>query len=417
LLGNFISDLGNTFSSLAIPWFVLATGGGGGKVALTVAVGTIPYVLVGIFGGAIVDRIGPKRAAVLSDAFSGISTALIPLLHATIGLEFWQLLVLVFLGAFLDGPGRSARQAMYPELIQHARLDTERANTWFALTRRIASVMGAPFAGILIAATSATALLWLNSASFAVAAAITIAAIPDLRTAPHTSPTEGEELSPFKTYLRDVREGFRAITGNRLLRNLIATSAIGALLAEPIYAVILPVYANKVLGSAAQLGLIFGALGAGSILGNLLYLALVNRLPRGVIWIGGFTVRALCFCVFLAMPDWWPIALAVFIGAVALEPVNPMSMSIFQEQVPAGMRGRVFGAQSAIGACAFPIGVLLYGQLLSQFSIERTLIIFVALNALVPLAMLVTPTLRHIEKPGSGFDDGTQTPPGTSGSG
>ncbi len=84
LVGNFISDLGHTFSSLAIPWFVLATGGGGGKVALTVAVGTIPYVLVGIFGGAIVDRIGPKRAAVLSDALSGISTALIPLLHAIV---------------------------------------------------------------------------------------------------------------------------------------------------------------------------------------------------------------------------------------------------------------------------------------------------------------------------------------------
>jgi len=40
-----------------------------------------------------------------------------------------------------------------------------------------------------------------------------------------------------------------------------------------------------------------------------------------------------------------------------------------------------------------------YGQLLAQFGIKRTLVIFVALNALVPLAMLVTPTLRHIEKP------------------
>jgi MFS family permease len=409
LLGNLISGLGNTFSALAIPWFVLATGGGAGNTALTVAVGTIPYIFVGIFGGAIVDRVGPKRVAVLSDLLSGISTVLIPLLHATIGLTFWQLLVLVFLGAFLDGPGNSARQALYPDLIQRARLDAERANTWFTLTGRIAAVLGAPLAGVLIAATSATALLWLNSISFAIAAVITIVAIPDLRIAARTPSSGGETASPLGAYVRDVRAGLRAITSNRLLRGLIATSTIGSLLAEPIYGVILPVYANEVLGSATQLGLIFGALGAGSIAGNILYLVVANRLPRGAIWIGGFAVRALCFGVFLTMPDWWLIALAIFVGAIALEPANPMMMSIFQEQVPAGMRGRVFGARSAIAACAFPIGLLVYGQLMDQFGIKTTLIIFVALNALVPLSMLATPALRRMEKPDSGLDLDAQT--------
>src|SRR5690349_8447241 len=97
LAGNLISGLGNIFAMLAIPWFVLATGGSASQTGLTVAVGTVPYVLVGIFGGAIIDRVGPKRTAIISDVFSGISVALIPLLHTTIGLEFWQLLVLVFL--------------------------------------------------------------------------------------------------------------------------------------------------------------------------------------------------------------------------------------------------------------------------------------------------------------------------------
>ena len=58
---------------------------------------------------------------------------------------------------------------------------------------------------------------------------------------------------------------------------------VGTLLAEPIYGVILPVYANEILGSAAQLGFIFGALGAGSIVGNILYLAIVDRVPRSAI--------------------------------------------------------------------------------------------------------------------------------------
>jgi len=399
LAGNLVSGLGNTFSALAIPWFVLATGGSASQTALTVAVGTIPYVLVGIFGGAIVDQVGPKRAAIVSDLFSGVSTALIPLLHATVGLTFWQLLVLVFLGAFLDGPGSTARQALYPDLIHRSGMHADRANTWFTLTNRIAGVLGAPLAGVLIAATGATTLLWLNAASFAIAAAITAVAIPDIRTAPLTAHPEEAANAPIRAYLRDVRDGFRVLLDNRLLLALVASMTLGTLLAEPIYGVILPVYANEVLGSAAQLGFIFGALGAGSIVGNVLYLALVNRLSRGTILIGGFVVRAVCFAVFLTMPPWWAIALAIFIGAVALEPCNPMVMSIFQEQVPAGMRGRVFGARSAIAACAFPLGLMLYGGLLSGIGVKRTLVIFVALNVLVPLAMLLQPALRRIAKP------------------
>ena len=403
LAGNFISGLGNNFAMLAIPWFVLATGGSASQTGLTVAVGTVPYVLVGIFGGVIVDRVGPKRTAIISDLFSGISVALIPLLHATIGLEFWQLLVLVFLGALLDGPGQTARLALFPDLIHRSGTNQERANTWFSLTIRISEVLGAPLAGILIAALGPTALLWMNAVSFALAAGITLVAIPDIR-ATHAATVQAGQSgrgAALRTYIHEVREGFRYLLGNRLLFALVMAGSLGTLLAEPIYGVILPVYANEVLGSAAQLGFIFGALGAGSIVGNLLYLAIANRVPRGAILIGGFTIRALCFAVFLTMPSGWTIALAVFIGAVALEPGNPLMMSIFQEQIPASMRGRVFGARSAIRAVAFPIGLVVYGGLLSGIGIKPTLVLFVALNALVPLTMLAMPIIRNIPKPDS----------------
>ncbi len=366
------------------------------------AVGTVPYILVGIFGGVIVDRVGPKRTAIVSDIFSGVSVALIPLLHATIGLEFWQLLVLVFLGALLDGPGRTARLALFPDLIHRSGVNQERANTWFTLTTRVSEVLGAPLAGILIAAMGPTALLWMNAVSFALAAGITVVAIPDIRVARTASRPQVEQsgrTAPLRTYIHEVREGFRFLLGNRLLFALVMAGSLGTLLAEPIYGVILPVYANEVLGSAAQLGFIFGALGAGSIVGNVLYLAIANRIPRGVILIGGFTIRALCFAVFLTMPSWWMIALAIFIGAVALEPCNPLTMSIFQEQVPPAMRGRVFGARSAIAAAAFPIGLIVYGGLLSGIGIDPTLALFVAVNALVPLTMLAMPVIRTIPKP------------------
>ncbi len=249
----------------------------------------------------------------------------------------------MFIGAFFDSPGISARQALLPELAQAANVSHERANTAYSLIRRIAGLLGPPIAGLLLAAVGATNLLFFNAATFVASALIVAFTVPDL--AVHR--VEGAVTS-VRGYVRDVAEGFRYLASNRLIVWIVLTGSLGSLVAEPLYTVILPVYANEVLGSAAQLGFIYSALAAGSILGNFLYLAIESRVPRGVIQIGGFGLRALAFSVMLFMPDWWVIALALFFGAVALEPVNPMMMSILQEQVPPGMRARIYSVGSAL---------------------------------------------------------------------
>jgi MFS family permease len=393
LTANTVSQLGNTFSILAIPWFVLATTGSASQTGITVAVGALPLILVGVFGGAVVDRIGYKRASIASDILSGLSMALIPLLHVTIGIAFWQLLVLVFLGAFFDGPGITARQALYPELVHLAGVSPDRANAGYNTTRRVATVLGQPVAGLLIAATGPSNLLWVNAAAFGISSLVTLLMVPDV---PMEHPGA---VAGLRGYVQDVRSGFRFLFGNQLLFAMIAAFSLGSLLAEPIYGVILPVYANDVLGSAAQLGFIFAALGAGSIFGNLVYVTIASRMSRSAIFLGGFAIRAIAFSVMIFSPSWWVIALAIFIGAVALEPINPMSMSIMQEQVPSGMRGRVFGAQTAIGAGTFPAGLVIYGFLMSNLGLQPTLVLFVILNLTLAAGLFLIPGLRRIPSP------------------
>lgn len=393
LSANAISQFGNTFSLIAIPWFVLETTGSASQTGISVATGVVPFVIVGVLGGSIVDRIGYRRSSVISDLLSFVSALLIPVLYLTRGLEFWQLLLLVFIGAFFDSPGISARQALLPELAQLGGVSHERANTSYMLTRRIAGLLGPPIAGTMLAFAGPTNLLLFNAATFAVSALIIAVAIPDLTV--HRA--EGAPSSA-REYLRDIQDGFHYLASNRLLIWLVVTGSIGSLIAEPLYTVILPVYANEVLGSAAKLGFMYSALAAGSILGNFLYLAIEARVPRGVIQIGGFAMRALAFSVMVFMPDWWVIAVALFIGAVALEPVNPMLMSILQEQVPPGMRARIYGVGSALFVVTSPIGIVAYGFLISSLGMEQTLAIFVVLNLALPVIMLCVPALRHIPR-------------------
>lgn len=395
LTANVVSQIGNSLSYLAIPWFVLTTTGSATSTGIAVAVGALPVVVAGIFGGAVVDRFGYKPASIVSDIVSCVTVLLIPLLHQTIGIEFWQLLVLVFLGALLDMPGSSARSSLFPELVSGTGLTLERANAAYSVTHRLASTLSAPIGGILIAVLGATSLLYLDAASFAISAGIVALRVPS-RPVQHAVSGAQHRLA---RYLTEVREGFTFLHRDRQLLWMVLSFSVGGLIAEPLYAVILPVYANERYGSPVNLGFIFTGLAVGSIVGNVVFAGLNQRLPRSGVIIGGFALRAMAFWVLFFVPPWGVIAGAIFTGAVLFEPINPLSMTIFQERVPAGMRGRVFSAGAALSAGSLPIGILIYGYLLDRIGLDTTLVLFVFVNTALPVAMYLNPVLRNIRPP------------------
>src|SRR5207249_3590299 len=99
LVANTISQVGSALTFIAVPWFVLQTTGSAAKTGLTGVFEALPFIIAGIFGGTLVDRLGFKRTSILADLTSGLTVALIPLLYHTVGLAFWQLLALSFLGS------------------------------------------------------------------------------------------------------------------------------------------------------------------------------------------------------------------------------------------------------------------------------------------------------------------------------
>ena len=125
---NLISYTGNRLTLLAIPWFVLETTGSVAKTGITAFFTALPSIISSFLSGPIVDRLGYKRSSVISDLVSGISVALIPLFSHTIGLAFWHLLVLTFLGGLLKAPGETARSSLLPDLGRDAKIRMERVN-------------------------------------------------------------------------------------------------------------------------------------------------------------------------------------------------------------------------------------------------------------------------------------------------
>lgn len=105
---NAVSTVGSMPTVVALPWFVLETTGGAARDDISGFFVRQPSVLAGIFGGAVVNRLGGKRASVVADLVRVAGIALVPLVYHTVGLAFWQLLALVFAGGPLEIRGLTA---------------------------------------------------------------------------------------------------------------------------------------------------------------------------------------------------------------------------------------------------------------------------------------------------------------------
>jgi hypothetical protein len=99
LAANAISLLGNVVAAVAIPWLVLEETGSAALTGLAAALAALPLAVGALFGGAVVDRLGARRASVIADVASGAAVAAIPLLDAAGRLSFLGIATAALLGA------------------------------------------------------------------------------------------------------------------------------------------------------------------------------------------------------------------------------------------------------------------------------------------------------------------------------
>lgn len=384
---NAISITGNRLAMLAIPWFVLSTTGSTVQTGITAFFTFLPVVLAGFFGGALIDRLGYKRASIVADLASGATIALIPLLYWLNMLPFGVLLLLVFLSALLDTPGTTAREALVPELAPLAQVSLERASSWLQIVERGAALVGAPLAGLLITLLGPQQVLWIDAATFGVSALLIGAAVPRAQPAP---PAKG-------SYLAEMRAGLGFIRRDRLTMTLVLILVVTNFLDAAKASVIMPVLASQVYGSATALGLMFGVSGGGAVLGALLFASFGQRLSRRWVFVCGFIVVSLPMCVLTLLPP-LPVVLAMqAIAGLAAGPLNPILGALQFERVPAEMRGRVFGAITAGAWAAMPLGVLLAGYLLEWAGLRSTLLVAGACYLLTTASLLFNPALREMD--------------------
>jgi MFS family permease len=385
---NAISMAGNVMAAVAIPWYVLQTTGSAAKTGIVGFFEVLPVVLAGFLGGTIVDRLGYKRTSISADLASCLAVAFIPLLHLTVGLQFWQLMLLVFLGGLLDSPGTTARAALVPDLAKLAGMSLERATSLSQVIERGSRLIGAPLAGLLIAALGTANVLWIDAASFLVSAGMVAVAIGS----PRSTPAEPQP----QRYWDDLMKGLRYLRGQDLILSMVIIVMITNFLDAAFSGVILPVYVKQVFNNALDLGLILAAFGGGAVVGALLFGAVGQRVPRFATFVAAFALVSLPFFVFAFYPPLAVLLAAAALAGVFAGPINPIIETVLLEQIPADMRGRVLGTIQAAAWLMMPVGILLGGVLTEAFGVRILMIGLGSVYLATTMSAGFVPALRQL---------------------
>src|SRR5919198_1399261 len=219
-----ISQVGNMMTIVAGPWFVLQTTGSAAKTGLVGAALALG-LLVPILGGPLVDRLGYRRGSVLADLVSGATVASIPTLHLAGLLEYWHIVVLVFILASVNSQGDTARLALVPALARRAHMPVESVNARDRAIVRLGAVLGPFLAGFLIAGIGAVNVLFVDAGTFSISALLVTVGVPRSVDTRERRPVE----SGRRRYFSELAEGLRFVRSTTFLLSMILVATVGNL--------------------------------------------------------------------------------------------------------------------------------------------------------------------------------------------
>ena len=386
---------------IAIPWFVLDTTGSASRTGFAGVATALPMALSAVIGGPLIDRLGGRRMSIISDVVSAVAIAAIPALYYLNALNYPLILILIFLGAMLDIPGVTARRMLLPGFQKQAGLRSEQMNTSFEVLGHIAGMLGPVVAGVLIAWQGPVNLLWITTFGFLVSAAGVLFLAPSAEVA--------TDHRPRQPYIEAIREGFAFIATTRVLLAMAIMFGASNFISNGFFAVGLPVFVYETWGTASRLGLMFSAIGVGSLSGALLYGAVGHRVRqyRRQILVVGFCTQPIWFAAFL-----WSDSLPVLLGAIFLMgfcagPANPMAVTVRFEHIPKALHGRVFATFSAITATITPLGIGASGLIIERFGVHTGIATIVVGYLVFALVLPFVTAFADMNRPGPYADEAT----------
>ena len=359
--GQGVSLIGTWMQQTALTWLAYRLTNSALLLGTVAFAAQISAFLASPLTGVLADRWNRHRTLLVTQTLSMIHAILTTVLVMTGVITIWQIIALAVVIGLINALDMPTRQAFVVDMIED-RADLGNAIALNSLIFHAARLVGPMAAGILIAAVGESPCFLLNAISYVAV----LAALLAMRIAPRT-----QDVSPSRLLDR-LGEGLAYVSRSIPIRSLLAMIAMVGLVGTPL-GVLMPVYADKVLGGNSQtFGLLMAVSGLGALSGGLflasrksilglgrlmvLMIALLGAATIGVACTGGLEVS---------------LVLVMLIG-FAVTVVAAASNIILQTIVDEDKRGRVMSLYMMAFMGTAPFGSLVAGALADVVGVPRT---------------------------------------------
>jgi MFS family permease len=379
-----VSVFGDFINTVALPFQVLALGGGPLELGIYGAVTSVASIVFVLLGGAIADRIPRRRIILASDLASGGVIGAVALLSATGGLRLEHL----YVASAVIGAARSffvpAIEALVPEIVPRDVLQA--ANSIRGLSRQLGLLGGPLVGGLLVAFAGLPVAFGVDALTFFVSFVALWLARPPRREPPPPAPI-----------LRQVREGLAYVFSVPWLWIFIFAWSIVLLGMVGPLEVALPILVRDVLhGDARLFGTIIAASGVGQVVAGIALAQLkVARLGIAICvfaLVGGLTLIGMGLITDVPIL----LGVAAVFGAQFVG-VGVLWTTAVQKHVPQELMGRVISIDFFGGALLLPIAPILTAAIVGALGPPAAFVIGGALSLAIAGLLLVVPSIRSLE--------------------
>lgn len=385
-----VTNLADGVTKIALPLLATQASGSPAQVAAVSLSLTLPWLLVALHVGVLVDRVDRRR---LLWGANALRLAALGALLLTSLADGVTIAVLCAVGAVLgiaEVIALTSASALIPALTPPR--DRERANTWIAGAETVCNEFCGPFVGGLLVAAGTGVALGATWVSYLAASFVLVLLVGRFRPARESAP-QGAGAAADASVHQQIVGGLRYLWRHVLLRTMaliltVLCACWGAWLA------LMPLFATSVMDlGPGEYGTLLSALGVGGLVGALT-VTWVNRFfgRRWVMFadlVGTFAMMA----VPVLTTSLWAVAAAAFTGGMGGTLWTVNARTIGQRLVPDAMLGRYNAVSRLFSWGAMPLGAGAMGLLAEWCGLRTAFLVFA-----VSVAVTVPPFLRVVTR-------------------
>ena len=332
--GQVFASMGTWMDQVTRGWLIYELTNSALQLGMVRGIQAIPFLLLSPIAGSTADRYSRKFQVVGAQFANGFLYAVTAALIFTALIKPWHVYVTAFLMACVQVFLQPSRAAMISDAVPAKNLTN--AIGLNAVVFNMARSTGPALSGVLISLFG-TGFSYVVQAVFFLLATVWTLQMSSVR---YASPSARGHGVHEESFGQSIIEGWKFSWRKVEVRSGILVVIIAALFMIP-FSTLLPIFARDLLhvGARGQ-GLLLTSMGVGALCSSLIIASIGDRMPRGLLMVGGVALYGVLVVIFSASP-WFPLSMALMaIIGICHVSSHALVQTVIQTYSPPEFRGR-----------------------------------------------------------------------------